>query len=130
VAALHSAVSRVLDALVLDGDDLRIPDDTLVELAAHIQPLHGDDVLTAELTALARRLSATPNTQYASEQIVALAAVLLGDVRLNGALCRWIYGKRSSGDKLMGRTTTVPEEPVPAGQRQSPMSLLLGVKRS
>jgi hypothetical protein len=86
--------SRVVGALVVREGKLELPEQELLAIGKTIHEA-GDDAakstLATALVALAVRLKEVPGAGPACEHVTALAAIAMGDVELNGALCRALY---------------------------------------
>ena len=78
---------------VVDGR-MVVNDDVVKQVGARIHAAEDKDPLAVALIALATRLKDLPGSRPATGQVIALAAIALGDVALNGALCRALYAKR------------------------------------
>lgn len=86
--------SRVVGALVVRDGKLELPEQELLAIGKHIHEA-GDEAqkttIATALVALAVRLKEVPGAGPACEHVTALAAIAMGDVELNGALCRALY---------------------------------------
>jgi hypothetical protein len=86
--------NRVVGALVVKEGKLELPEQELMAIGKTIHEA-GDEAtkhtLATALVALAVRLKEVPGAGPACEHVTALAAIAMGDVELNGALCRALY---------------------------------------
>ncbi len=78
---------------VADGR-LLISDEVVKAVGKRIHETEDKLPLATALIALATRLKDLPGSRPATGQVIALAAIALGDVALNGALCRQLYSRR------------------------------------
>lgn len=85
---------EIVNALVLHEGKAELPDAKVKELGARIHSTEAREPIAAALIALATRLKAIPGARNATGQVMALAAIALGDVPLNGALCKALYARR------------------------------------
>lgn len=83
--------NRVVGALVVRDGKLELPEAELLAIGKTIHEAADKRTLAAALIALAVRLKDVPGAGPAAEHVTALAAIALGDVELNGALCRALY---------------------------------------
>lgn len=83
--------NRVVGALVVKDGRLELPEDELKAIGQTIHEAGDKQTLAVALVALATRLKDVPGAGPAAEHVTALAAIALGDVELNGALCRTLY---------------------------------------
>ena len=83
--------NHVMGALVVKDGHLELPEEQLLAIGKTIHEAADKHTLAIALTALAIRLKDVPGAGPAAEHVTALAAVALGDVELNGALCRSLY---------------------------------------
>src|SRR4051812_23552737 len=97
-APLHAITDAILRPLV-DGREVPVlSDDELLQVCERAQHCAGEQALAHELLAVAQKLHAA-GAVAARDQVVIVAAVVLEDVELNGALCRRMYaGKRAVRD--------------------------------
>lgn len=91
-ASVHDQFAgRVLGALVVREGKLELPEAELLAIGKTIHEAGDKNTLAATLVALAIRLKEVPGAGPACEHVTALAAIAMGDVELNGALCRALY---------------------------------------
>ncbi|HEY8207523.1 MAG TPA: hypothetical protein VIG99_08585 [Myxococcaceae bacterium] len=83
---------RVLGAARIEDGQLTLPDDQLAELGRQIHESPDPSVPAAALVALATRLKEIPGARPVTNQVVALAAIALGDEPLNRVLNIALYG--------------------------------------
>jgi hypothetical protein len=129
-----SAIGRDLLAPLVDGRaEQALTDGELMKIAERAQHQAGNLELAAELLAIAKKLH-DANATIARDQTIIVAAVVLEDVELNGALCRRLYaGRRSMAD-----VTGHPEVQRPSGAAPDAahsalatrLAALAGVKKS
>ena len=81
----------VVGALVVKDGHLELPEEQLKAIGKTIHEADDKQTLAVALVALATRLKDVPGAGPAAEHVTALAAIALGDVELNGALCRSLY---------------------------------------
>jgi hypothetical protein len=88
----------------------RLTDEELLSVCEKAQHFAGNDAVAAELLAVAKKLH-DAGASDARDQVVIVAAVVLEDMELNGALCRKLYaGKRVMAD-VMGHPKTERPDP-------------------
>jgi hypothetical protein len=95
-ATMNTLAQEVLTSCTLDDGKLVLNQATFLSLG---QRIHGSDDKKGwgtTLVALATRLKTVPGASHAAERVTALAAIALGDVELNGMLCRELYGARGA----------------------------------
>ena len=102
--ALSPLSEGLLKPLVDGRKEPVLTDAELMSLAERAQHFAGNKELAAELLAVARKLDAAGATT-ARDQAVIVAAVVLEDMELNGALCRRLY----AGKRDMAHVTGHPE---------------------
>jgi hypothetical protein len=93
-AAHDQLANRVVGALVVREGKLELPEPELMAIGKTIHEAGSDadkHTLATALVALAVRLKEVPGAGPAAEHVTALAAIAMGDVELNGALCRALY---------------------------------------
>lgn len=83
---------RVLGSARIEGGQLTLPDDQLAELGRQIHDSPDPAVAATAMVALATRLKDIPGARPVANQVVALAAIALGDEPLNRALNIALYG--------------------------------------
>jgi len=83
---------RVLGASKIADGQLALPDDHLAELGRQIHESADPKVPATALVALAIRLKEIPGARPVTNQVIALAAIALGDEQLNRALGVTLYG--------------------------------------
>ena len=89
---------QVLGATRIDDGQLALPDEPLRELGRQIHESQDPKQAATALIALATRLKEIPGARPVTNQVTALAAIALGDARLNGVLCGALYGGGGGGD--------------------------------
>jgi hypothetical protein len=99
MSAVLSPIAEALLLPLVDGrKELALRDEELMGLAEKAQQFAGNKELATELLAVAKKLH-DAGAETARDQAVIVAAVVLEDMELNGALCRRLYkGKRAMGD--------------------------------
>ena len=73
---------------------LLINDEVVKQVGKRIHETENKLPLATALIALATRLKDLPGSRPATGQVIGLAAIALGDVALNGALCKALYVRR------------------------------------
>ena len=84
---------EIVGALQLTGGQLQVPDPVLLSVGKRIHESADKQSFATALIALATRLKDLPGSRPATNQVIALAAIALGDVALNGALCKALYSR-------------------------------------
>lgn len=85
---------ELVTAMRLVDGRLLINDDVVKTVGKRIHETEDKEPLATALIALATRLKDLPGSRPATGQVVGLAAIALGDVALNGALCKALYARR------------------------------------
>jgi hypothetical protein len=85
---------ELVNAMKVADGRLWIGDDAVKAVGKRIHETEDKLPLATALIALATRLKDLPGSRPATGQVVALAAIALGDVALNGALCKALYARR------------------------------------
>ncbi len=125
---VSGALSPLAEALLrplLDGRaEPALTDDELMSLAERAQHLAGNQELAHELLAVARKLDAA-GAGVARDQAIVVAAVVLEDVELNGALCRRLYAGKRSLDNVTGHPEVRHGPAAPPDPARSALSARL-----
>jgi hypothetical protein len=85
---------ELVTAMKVDQGHLLINDEVVKLVGKRIHETEDKLPFATALIALATRLKDLPGSRPATGQVIALAAIALGDVALNGALCKALYGRR------------------------------------
>jgi hypothetical protein len=85
---------ELVTAMKVDQGHLLINDEVVKQVGKRIHETEDKLPFATALIALATRLKDLPGSRPATGQVIALAAIALGDVALNGALCKALYGRR------------------------------------
>lgn len=98
----NGLLNEIVDALTIEEGALNVPDRVLLEIGKRIHAVPEDkrEEMAAVLIAIAARLKEMPSSRRATSQVAFLAAVALGDAKLNGVLCRAIYSGGASGSRM------------------------------
>lgn len=117
---LHPLVEDVLRPMS-GRADARLTDAELLAVCERAQQFAGNQDIATELVAVAKKLHEA-GARDACDQVAIVAAVVLEDMELNGALCRKLYaGKRAMAD-VTGHPKT--ERPDPHAVTDPKKSLL------
>jgi hypothetical protein len=92
--AVNELVNKVLMSCVLEEGQLRMPEHAFLALGKTVHEANDKKRWATALIALATRLKDVAGADDAAERSATLAAIALGDVELNGMLCRQLYGAR------------------------------------
>jgi len=93
---MDTLAKEVLSACSLDDGKLVLTQNSFLALGKRIHESDDKKGWSTTLVALATRLKTVPGASHATERLTALAAIALGDVELNGMLCRELYGARGA----------------------------------
>jgi hypothetical protein len=117
-----SPLANDLLAPLVDGrQELKLSDAELLAICERAQQFAGNSDMANELLAVAKKLH-DAGASDACDQVTIVAAVVLADMELNGALCRKLYaGKRAIAD-VTGHPKT--ERPDPHAVTDPKKSLL------
>lgn len=85
---------ELVNAIKLQDGRMHISDEVVKQVGARIHQTEDRVPFATALIALATRLKDLPGARPATGQVIALAAIALGDVGLNGALCKALYARR------------------------------------
>jgi hypothetical protein len=85
---------ELVNAIKIQDGQMQISDEVVKQVGARIHQTEEREPFAAALIALATRLKDLPGSRPATGQVIALAAIALGDVALNGALCKALYARR------------------------------------
>ena len=91
--ALHT---EILEGLTREHGGAELPDALFLALGKRIHETDRSQwvELAARMIAVGMRLKAVPDAERAVTQVLSLAAIALGDVPLNGQLCRVLYSPK------------------------------------
>lgn len=91
-----TVAQEIVGALVIEGGALSVPDPVLLSIGKRIHETAEElrEDVAAALIATATRLKQMPSSRKATTQVTSLAAIALGDVSLNGLLCKALYARR------------------------------------
>ena len=92
VEAMNATADEVLKSCTLDDGALQMLEPAYLAIGKRIHESDDKKGWATMLVALATRMKTVPGASHAAERMTALAAIALGDVELNGALCRALYG--------------------------------------
>jgi len=92
IAAANQWAQWVLGVAEISGGTLTLSDDHLAELARHVHEAPDRKEAATALVALATRLQAIPGARPVTNQVVALAALALGDEPVTRAFHLRLYG--------------------------------------
>jgi len=87
--------TEIVGGLVIENDALSLPDPVMLSIGKRIHETaeDGREDFAAALIAIATRIKQMPSSRKATTQVTALAAIALGDVALNGLLCKALYAR-------------------------------------
>src|SRR5687768_7015867 len=97
---LSPVAQKLMEPLADGRAQIELSDAELMSVVEMAQHHAGNQSLAEELVAIARRLHDS-GAHVARDQTVIVAAVVLGDMELNGALCKRLYAKKRSIDSVM-----------------------------
>ncbi|HEY4220424.1 MAG TPA: hypothetical protein VGO62_03760 [Myxococcota bacterium] len=109
-----SPITAALMAPLSDGrKELALLDHELLKLCESAQQHAGNQELAQELLAVAVKLH-DGGAELARDQAIMVAAVVLEDRELNGALCRRLYAGRRDMSTVVGHPMTARTAPTAA----------------
>lgn len=89
--AADAFAMKVMKSCAIVEGQLALPENALLAIGKEIHESAEKTQLATSLIALATRLKEVPGAGPAAEHVTALAGIALGDVELNGTLCRGLY---------------------------------------
>lgn len=90
---VNALVNETLQACSLVGGALQLLEPQFLALGKRIHEATDRLPWSTALLALAKKLDAVDGAGQAQQQVTRLAAIALGDVVENGALCKKLYGR-------------------------------------
>jgi hypothetical protein len=90
---VNELVNDALRSCSLDDGQLKMLEPAFLALGKRIHEAGDKQTWATAMIALSARLHALSGATHAAEQAASLAAIALGDVELNGMLCRKLYGR-------------------------------------
>jgi hypothetical protein len=91
---VSTLLNEVLAACTLEDGQLKMLEPAFLSIGRRLHAADDKKVWATALIALATRLKAMEGAGNAAERSAMLAAIALGDVELNGMLCRKLYSGR------------------------------------